>query len=415
MEKIKDKASVTFQVTNDCCCKCSYCYEINKKNEYMSSEVADKCIDLIFQMSTEDNKNLPISINTNQIIFEFIGGEPFMNIEIIDYICTKILDKMILENHRWLDNFTFLITSNGAYHFTPKVQQFLDKFNGLLDIGITIDGPEETHNFNRKYLNNKGNFKDAWDANQNLRQRNIGGYKTKFTIVPSNLKDLYKSFLFFYNNDFSEILMTVANEYEWTPQQAKIFYYELKKIGDFLLQQKNENMDIALNLFNNKFGIPLEPQNIDCWCGATSSMIAFSPSGKIYPCIRFMESSLDNFTQPFQIGDYTFGIDIEKYKPLLKVNRRSKEDNECFNCPIHFGCPDCEAWNYQQYNQLNKKSKNICYMFKAQILANTYFWNTYYLQNNSKEQFILNLPKIESLKIISEKEYQLLIEKQKRG
>jgi len=52
-------------VTNDCCCKCSYCYEINKKNEYMSSEVADKCIDLIFQMSTEDNKNLPISINTN--------------------------------------------------------------------------------------------------------------------------------------------------------------------------------------------------------------------------------------------------------------------------------------------------------------------------------------------------------------
>jgi len=53
--------------------------------------------------------------------------------------------------------------------------------------------------------------------------------------VPSNLKDLYKSFLFFYNNDFSEILMTVANEYEWTPQQAKIFYYELKKIGDFLL------------------------------------------------------------------------------------------------------------------------------------------------------------------------------------
>jgi len=44
-----------------------------------------------------------------------------MNIEIIDYICTKILDKMILENHRWLDNFTFLITSNGAYHFTPKV------------------------------------------------------------------------------------------------------------------------------------------------------------------------------------------------------------------------------------------------------------------------------------------------------
>ena len=77
--------NITFQVTEDCNLKCSYCYQTNKTHHKMNFETAKKFIDYIFK-----NKNNPNFFyneeNTLGFIIDFIGGEPFLEIDLIEQI-----------------------------------------------------------------------------------------------------------------------------------------------------------------------------------------------------------------------------------------------------------------------------------------------------------------------------------------
>jgi len=40
----------------------------------------------------------------------------------------------------------------------------LKKFNKILSLNVTVDGPEDVHDACRVYEDGSGNFKDAWKA-----------------------------------------------------------------------------------------------------------------------------------------------------------------------------------------------------------------------------------------------------------
>ena len=44
--------SITFQVTEECCLACTYCYQINKKPTYMTEETAKKIVDFLFSIKS---------------------------------------------------------------------------------------------------------------------------------------------------------------------------------------------------------------------------------------------------------------------------------------------------------------------------------------------------------------------------
>ena len=48
--------TVTFQVTDACNLRCTYCYQINKQTHRMSFEVAKKLFDMIIEATPEDNE-----------------------------------------------------------------------------------------------------------------------------------------------------------------------------------------------------------------------------------------------------------------------------------------------------------------------------------------------------------------------
>jgi sulfatase maturation enzyme AslB (radical SAM superfamily) len=104
--------NITFQVTEDCCMKCTYCYQHNKKSNKMDFETAKSLIDDILSL----DPNLYSSV-----IFEFIGGEPFLEIELIEKICDYTINKMIEMHHPWLICFRCSMCSNGILYTSPKV------------------------------------------------------------------------------------------------------------------------------------------------------------------------------------------------------------------------------------------------------------------------------------------------------
>lgn len=405
--------NVTFQVTDDCPMNCSYCYQINKGHKKMSKEVAKKCIDILFDMYYKNEGDF-INKNTKAIILEFIGGEPLMAIDIIDYTCSYFMERCIEENHPWAYTWRASMISNGALYFNEEVQNFLKKFQGFVSFSLTIDGPKEIHDSCRVYHDGKGNFDDVIAAKKHYCENYGQINETKVTIAPENLAYLSTIIDFFVGEGITRIPANTINEIEWTFEQAKLYYSELKKIANYLLTLDEE---ITITLFDDVYFCPMREEENQNWCGGTGKMLAFDPDGIAYPCLRYMPSSLGEKIAPIVVGNIDEGLftrpEWKETKEFLdSITRRSQSTDECFNCPIARGCAWCSAWNYQHLGSPNKRFTGSCAMHKARSLANVYYWNKYYQKQGLNKKFKMHLPKEEALKIIDIEEYNFLKELQ---
>ena len=101
----------------------------------MSFETAKKVVDMLLDMDNPCPYLDPYK-NTSSIVFEFIGGEPFMEIDLITQICDYIEEQMIIKHHPWIFRHRYSICSNGLLYFEPKVQNFIRKYNSSLSFSI---------------------------------------------------------------------------------------------------------------------------------------------------------------------------------------------------------------------------------------------------------------------------------------
>ena len=58
----------------------------------MTKETAKKIIDLLFKLYDENKEDSFINHHTRGIVLDFIGGEPLMNIDVIDYTMTYFIE-----------------------------------------------------------------------------------------------------------------------------------------------------------------------------------------------------------------------------------------------------------------------------------------------------------------------------------
>lgn len=402
--------NITFQVTDDCPCACTYCYQGHKGHNFMSSETGKKIVDLLFQMYDEDDKTKPINKTVKGIILDFIGGEPLMNITAIREISNYFFERCLQENHPWVYHSRISICSNGALYFQKEVQEFFKEFKNFISLTITLDGPREIHDACRVYHNGKGNFNDAYKAYKHFSENYYKINDTKATIAPENLPYLNTIMDFFINLGIENIAANCVFEAEWTEEHAQLFYKQLKILANKLLQHDN----FSSTLFDDRLFCPIPPEDNQNYCGGTGAMLAFDPDGIAHPCLRYMKSSLNGDQLPMIIGNAD-GVYNTKYfksvkEKLDKITRRSQSTDECFNCPIGAGCAWCSGWNYQLYGTPDKRCTRICIMHKARALANAYYWNKKYRLNNEDKRFKIYLSDEEALKIISEEELALLKE-----
>ncbi len=144
-------------------------------------------------------------------------------------------------------------------------------------------------------------------------------------------------------------------------------------------------------------------------CGGTGLMLACDPDGKLYPCLRYMPSSVGKDRDDYvTMGTVETGIDREKLADMQKVTRRSQSTDECFYCPIARGCAWCSAYNWESQGSYNKRATYICPMHKARALINVYYWNKFYRIKGENKRMKNYCPKEWALQIISEEEYEML-------
>jgi radical SAM peptide maturase (CXXX-repeat target family) len=345
----------------------------------MSFDVAKKFFDMIIEATPEDNEYINPE-NSPGLIIEFIGGEPFLEIELIDKICDYAIGRMIELNHPWANRFMISICSNGVLYFDEKVQEFIRKRKEYLSFSISIDGNKQLHDACRIFPDGKGSYDIAIQGVKHYREVHHGYMGSKMTLAPSNIKYAYDAVTNLINVGYTEVHLNCVYEEGWTLADATVLYNQLCKIADYLIEDRERFDNIYLSIFDERIFRPKTIESNENWCGGTGAMISCDYKGDIYPCIRYMESSLGNTAKPLKIGNIYDGImqtpeDIQTVKDLRAITRRSQSTDECFYCPIADGCSWCSAYNYQTFGTANKRATFICPMHKARALANAYLWN----------------------------------------
>lgn len=239
--------SITFQVTDNCNLRCTYCYQHNKGDHHMSFETAKKMIDLIISGDKGFKEYLDYD-HTGGLILDFIGGEPFLEIDLIEKICEYYLAQALEKNFRYTETTKFSFSSNGVLYFDPKVQAFLNKYRDYVSLGITVDGNKELHDKCRIFPNGCGSYDLAHAAEMDLLNK---GYDpgSKITISPENLPYLYEAFVSFVEDGNTEINANPVFEDVWKFEDAQEYYKQLKKIANYIINNNLQD-EIVFSVFN---------------------------------------------------------------------------------------------------------------------------------------------------------------------
>ena len=364
---------ITFIVTKDCQLACKYCYQVGKNtDERLSWETAKKAVDYILSHEYDD------AFDFESVSFAFIGGEPFLEVDLIDKICDYLKMEMYLKGHHWFNSYRFSITTNGINYDSPKVQNYIRKNAKHLSLTITIDGTQKKHDLNRVWKNSKpggirGSYSDVI-KNIPLWLEQFPFAATKVTIGSPDIPYVCESVLHLFSIGIKSIYINCVYENVWNEGDDIIFEEQLMKLADAMIDERLYR-NCHCSLFQRGIGKPLSAKEDYNWCGA-GLMLAIDKSGMFYPCLRFAKYSLHDRNARI-IGDVDNGLNENLLRPYYCLSRSLQSTKECVECEVASGCAWCQAENYDSSDSgtIFSRSTSLCKMHKARVRANNYYWS----------------------------------------
>lgn len=342
--------------TDGCNFHCSYCYEWaenyikgeGNKVRYMNEEVIDRVIDLFFRSTKFNYRN-------NKILVNFFGGEPTLNPRAIDYACTqleKIADEIGIVISKG-------IVTNGSL-ITDKIIQILS--NHRVNVTVSIDGSEDIHNFQRKFINGAPSFKKVIQGATRLieikRMGKIPSVSAEVTVTSntldnSRLVDIYKDLLQI-GFDSVHINPAYGKRNIGNFVEPKRYWESMADAHSIVLQSFLGDNPIASVEFY-KFLKSVSTPDVKV-CRAGDSLFAISPNGDIYACHAL--AGIDYF----KIGNVSSVTSGDFEKMRLKLYTKNKIINStCNSCQIVQECPKfCFANNYVAKGDLGEFPDNGC-------------------------------------------------------
>ncbi|MCX6578992.1 MAG: radical SAM peptide maturase, CXXX-repeat target family [Candidatus Aminicenantes bacterium] len=374
---------LSFFVTADCTLACDYCYLPGKNtNTRMPFEVAKKAVDYFVA-------NSPKIFTEQRLILDFIGGEPLMEIDLMDQVVDYFKVLTYKQKHHWFNNYRIMMTTNGTLCKSKKFERFLEKNLENIFVAISLDGTKEKHDRSRKYKGTgKGSYDDVIEGCRFVRER-TANTNVKATFSSEDLKYLKDSVLHLHSilKD-TEFFANVIYENVWKEGDDKLFESQLVDLADHIIDHDlYEDINVSFFSEYDTLGRPYHQSQLDGhWCN-TGHQVIVGPDGAFYPCNRFIEYSLFN-QKGRVIGNVNEGINFDKLRPFRVINLGNCSDAECIGCDVAVGCGMCSGLSYDdsEVGTIFNRTKFICKMHKARTRAHRYYWNRLANEKNYKKE-----------------------------
>jgi uncharacterized protein len=385
-----DGLNITFQVTEDCNLRCTYCYEVGKRPGTLKIEDAKKFIDLLLEDKDPigvDGTEADWILNTG-LILDFIGGDALMVPELCDEILTYFIFRAKILKHKWQDNWRASISTNGTLFDRQNVRDFLEKYSGNLNIGVSLDGCPEIHDKNRVFVDGSGTMAViqrnwAWFCDYAARS---GVYiTTKATLNKESIPYIAESVRFLHEdmnlkyiamNFIFEDMGLVDADYIKIDEQMSL-------VTDYVLEHRHD-LHFSMLDSNRAIGHPALPETMDKGFCGSGSMPCLTVGGSIYPCFRFTPITMVQGSD-FSVGNTVTGFSKkENFERVRACTRGKISDPTCLSCPIESAC----SWCIGGYVSCHGTTGRGTYLCKIVQICDKYarkYWNSFYELEHTHE------------------------------
>lgn len=227
------------QVTQNCNLKCRYCsfacdetiLNRDHSEKIMSWEIAKGALDFLHKHSK----------NTKLLSIGFYGGEPLIETNLIEK-CIEYTKKIFFDKV-----LTFNITTNGTI-MNSKILKLLKDNN--VNLLVSLDGPKEIHNINRRYfINGKGSFEKVYENLMFIKNNDYEYFKTiKFNSVIELDNDKVRDVVDFFTLDD----VTKDNEYQLTLVSDNFININYSETKEFLCAKETYIFKNLINYLSGK-------------------------------------------------------------------------------------------------------------------------------------------------------------------
>jgi len=309
---------ITLHVTNGCNLRCRYCYanggDYNLPKSKMSMDTASKFVDFC---TTHFDK-----IET----VVFFGGEPLLNPQIIEFICESF-DRLHKTNQiNYIPKWG--IITNGTI-LNDYILNMVKRYINF--ITVSIDGPQDINDFNRKFINGKGSYDDISKFIRKIKNE---------TNIHMKYEATYTSF---------------HRQNNWSKSDVKLFLMNEFNIRGTIVSDINDQLDYNIQ-DNQKMSFPegffsilasMAHKIYKEMCPIGNKIIAISTDGEIYPCHMnngLKHLSLGNISNENIFNKQNKYLSSFPYlKSVLKVNE------PCVSCWANPVCGGCTIrWFYNK-------------------------------------------------------------------
>jgi uncharacterized protein len=343
--------------TEDCNCRCIYCYESFEKGE-MTDDTRNRVIQLLEKQAPR-LKSLNIG---------WFGGEPLIAMKTIEEISHKILELKKKYDFKYTNH----LTTNG-YFLTEAIVRKLFSYE-IKNIQVTLDGYGEKHDERKKLRSGKGTFDKIM---KNLK------------MMASLEEDYQLTARINFDHENFESIKTLLEELKTIFHNDKRFSVFFRATGNW-----GGNNEISkINLVGNDKKENLQKELIKTFYGENSNSYQF-PALNTYWCYASFphcytvgsDGKLYKCTVHFSDEINQVGIIDEEGNLKLDVNKISQwvscGDDE--NCSACFMMPSCRGKNCAASRIINKKI--FCPDIKNNIQAEL----VKYYNNLDKSKLALN-------------------------
>lgn len=342
-----------FVVTTACNMNCIYCQASSGTFAHgvMDISTAKHAVDIALQSPAP------------HLVFEFQGGEPLLNFDVVKFITTYALE------NKGSHEIDFTIVTNLTL-LSPAIIDFFSEYGFI--VSTSLDGNELLHNSNRPYANGTATFRRVCEGIQTLHNAgvSVGALLTTTKLSMKYAKEIVQTYVDLGLSSIALRPLTrlgrASEIWDKIGYSADEFVDFYKRTFEEILNQNKDGYYIQESIASILCSkilhhYPTNYMELRSPCGAAIGQLAYYTDGNVFTC--------DEGRMLFEMGqdDFCLGnVFTDSYDTIMNSSRCKitcassilESLPKCCDCVYQPFCGTCPVVHYATNNNVLSTTAN---------------------------------------------------------